>query len=73
MNDGLSFLDLKKQKPDIKIKKVDEIAEGSHSAAVFLKGNDELVQAVNEALTAMKSDGTYLKISEKYFGTDVSK
>lgn len=73
VNDGLSFLDLKKQKPDIKIKQVDEIAEGSYSAAVFLKGNDELVQAVNEALTAMHDDGTYLKISEKYFGADVSK
>lgn len=73
VNDGLSYLDLKKQKPDVAIKKVDEIAEGSHSAAVFLKGNGELAQAVNEALTAMKSDGTYLKISEKYFGADVSK
>lgn len=73
VNDGLSYLDLLKQKPDIKIKKVDEIAEGSKSAAVFLKGNDELVQAVNEALTAMHEDGTYLKISEKYFGADVSK
>jgi len=73
VNDGLSFLDLKKQKPDIKIKQVDEIAEGSHSAAVFLKGNDELVQAVNEALAAMQADGTYLRISEKYFGADVSK
>lgn len=73
VNDGLSFLDLKKQKPDVKIKQVDEIAEGSHSAAVFLKGNEEMVQAVNEALTAMKADGTYLDISEKYFGADVSK
>lgn len=73
VNDGLSYLDLKKQKPDVKIKVVDEIAEGSHSAAVFLKGNDELVKAVSEAIAAMKSDGTYLKISEKYFGADVSK
>ena len=73
INDGLSFLDLKKQKPDVKIKVVDEIAEGSLSAAVFLKGNDELIQAVNEALAEMKSDGTYLEISEKYFGVDVSK
>ncbi|WP_340023181.1 amino acid ABC transporter substrate-binding protein [Paenibacillus sp. FSL K6-1096] len=73
VNDGLSYLDLKKQRPDVKIKQVDEIAEGSHSAAVFLKGNDELVQAVNAALADMKSDGTYLKISEKYFGADVSK
>ncbi|MBW4083342.1 amino acid ABC transporter substrate-binding protein [Paenibacillus sp. S150] len=73
VNDGLSYLDLKKQKPDVKIKVVDEIAEGSQSAAAFLKGNDELVAAVNEALAAMKSDGTYLAISEKYFGADVSQ
>jgi len=73
VNDGLSFLDLKKQKPDVKIKQVDEIAEGSQSAAVFLKGNDELVKAVSDALIEMKSDGTYLTISEKYFGADVSK
>ncbi len=73
VNDGLSFLDLKKQKPDVKIKVVDEIAEGSHSAATFLKGNDELVKAVSDALAEIKSDGTYLKISEKYFGADVSK
>lgn len=73
VNDGLSYLDLKKQKPDVKIKKVDETAEGSRSAAVFLKGSGEMAQAVNEALEAMQSDGTYLKISERYFGADVSK
>jgi len=73
VNDGLSYLDLKKQKPDVKIKVVDEIPEGSQSAAVFLKGNDELVKAVSDAIVEMKSDGTYLKISEKYFGADVSK
>lgn len=73
VNDGLSYLDLKKQKPDVKIKVVDEIPDGSQSAAVFLKGNDELVKAVSDAIVEMKSDGTYLKISEKYFGADVSK
>jgi cystine transport system substrate-binding protein len=73
VNDGLSYLDLKKQKPDVKIKLVDEIAGGSESAAVFLKGNDELVKAVSETIVEMKNDGTYLKISEKYFGADVSK
>ncbi|WP_313638331.1 amino acid ABC transporter substrate-binding protein [Paenibacillus sp.] len=73
VNDGLSYLDLKKQKPDVKIKVVDEIPDGSKSAAVFLKGNDELVKAVSDAIVEMKSDGTYLKISEKYFGADVSK
>ncbi|WP_127530142.1 amino acid ABC transporter substrate-binding protein [Paenibacillus kobensis] len=73
INDNLSFLDLKKQKPDIKIKSVDETSDASQSAALFAKGNDELIRAVNQALSDMKSDGAYLKISEKYFGADVSK
>lgn len=73
INDGLSYLDLKKQKPDVKIKVVDETAEASLNGALFQKGNEELVQAVNDALTAMKDDGTYLTISQKYFGADVSK
>ncbi|MFC5530773.1 amino acid ABC transporter substrate-binding protein [Cohnella yongneupensis] len=73
INDNLSFLDLKKQKPDIKVKSVDEAPGTSRSAALFLKGNDDLVQAVNQAIAAMILDGTHLSISEKYFGADVSK
>lgn len=73
VNDGLSYLDLKKQKPDAPIKKVDESSDASHSAAVFNKGSEDLIKEVNKALADMKADGTYLKISEKYFGADVSK
>ncbi|TJY38562.1 amino acid ABC transporter substrate-binding protein [Cohnella pontilimi] len=73
INDGLSFLDFKKQKPDAPIKVVAETADASQSAFLFNKGNQELVDAVNKALDEMKSDGTYLQISEKYFGADVSK
>lgn len=73
VNDGLSFLDLKKQKPDLPLKIVDEAPDAAKNGAMFRKGNEELVQAVNKALAEIKSDGTYLKISEKYFGADVSK
>lgn len=73
VNDGLSYLDFKKQKPDAPIKVVDEAEDASHSGFLFNKGNAELVEAVNQALAEIKSDGTYLKISEKYFGEDVSK
>ena len=37
------------------------------------KGEPELVAAINKALAEIKADGTYQKISEKYFGQDVSK
>jgi len=73
VNDGLSFLDFKKQKPDSPIKIVDETNDASQSGFLFNKGNPELVEAVNKALEEMKEDGTYLEISEKYFGADVSK
>lgn len=73
VNDSLSFLDLKKQKPDTPIKIVAEQKNAEKSAALFRKGSKELVNAVNKALADMKSDGTYLRISEKWFGTDVSK
>lgn len=73
VNDGLSFLDLKKQKPDAPIKVVDTSSAASQSAGLFNKGANDLVAAANKALADMKSDGTYLKISQKYFGEDVSK
>jgi cystine transport system substrate-binding protein len=73
VNDGLSFLDFKKQRPDAKIKIVDEVKEATPSAVLINKNNKELVDAINKALADMKTDGTYLKISQKYFGADVSK
>ncbi|WP_240941023.1 amino acid ABC transporter substrate-binding protein [Paenibacillus sp. HB172176] len=73
INDSLSYLDALTQRPDLKIKQVDEEADASYSGALFRKGSDDLTAAVNDALAAMKSDGTYLTISKKYFGTDVSQ
>lgn len=72
-NDKLSYLDYKKQKPDAQIKVVDEEDEMAESALMFRQdGTDELVEAVNDALADMHEDGTYLEISEKWFGDDVS-
>jgi cystine transport system substrate-binding protein len=73
INDSLSYLDYVKQQPDSDIKVVAEQNTKDEQAILFNKGNKELVDAVNKALTDMKNDGTYLKISEKYFGQDVSK
>jgi len=75
VNDSLSYLDFKKHKPDAKIKQVAVYEGGSNdqSAILVRKGDPELVAAINHALATIKSNGTYLKISEKYFGKDVSK
>lgn len=73
VNDSLSYLDLKKQKPDAPIKVVASQTTKDESGILFNKGNKELVAAVNKALKDMKVDGTYLKISQKWFNEDVSK
>lgn len=73
INDSLSFLDFKKQKPDAPVKVVAEKSDADHSGIIVRKGDPELVEAINKALADIKADGTYLKISEKYFGQDVSQ
>jgi len=37
------------------------------------KGSSDLVKAVNEALASAKADGTLTKLSNKYFGFDISE
>lgn len=73
INDSLTYLDFKKQRPEAPIKIVDAQKTKDQSAIMFNKGNKELVAAVNKILNNMKSDGTYLKISKKWFNEDVSK
>ncbi|MEH7275999.1 amino acid ABC transporter substrate-binding protein [Neobacillus vireti] len=73
VNDKLSYLDLIKQKPDSPLKVVEELDDPVKNGFMFRKDNKELIDAVNKALLELKNDGTYLSISQKYFGTDVSK
>ncbi|WP_207478694.1 amino acid ABC transporter substrate-binding protein [Arenibaculum pallidiluteum] len=73
LNDSLTFLDFKKQKPNANVKVVATEDKASHSGIIVRKGETALVAAINQALEAIKGDGTYSKISLKYFGADVSK
>ena len=73
INDSLSFYDFKKQQPDADIKIVATQADADFSGVLLAKGKPELLAAINEALEAIKADGTYAEISNKYFGEDVSQ
>ena len=73
INDSLSYLDFKKQKPDAKLKVAATEAKGDQSAVLLAKGQPELLAAINQTLRTAKQDGSYQKISLKYFGTDVSQ
>ncbi len=71
INDKLSVLDFKNQKPDAKVKIIAEADDAAQSGLMFRKGNETLVEAVNEALNEMIEDGTYESISDKWFGENV--
>ncbi|MBS7537318.1 amino acid ABC transporter substrate-binding protein [Ancylobacter sonchi] len=73
LNDSLSFLDFKKHKPDAPVKIVAEQKDADYSGVIVRKGNPDLVAAINRALDDIKADGTYARISDTYFGADVSK
>jgi cystine transport system substrate-binding protein len=73
INDSLSFFDFKKQQPDANLKIVATEANADYSGVLLAKGKPELLAAINEALAAIKQDGTYAQISQKYFGEDVSQ
>ncbi|KGT72761.1 amino acid ABC transporter substrate-binding protein, partial [Bradyrhizobium japonicum] len=73
INDGLSVLDLLHQKPEMPIKIVAKDPDAAHNGFMFRKGSKELVDAFNKALDDMAKDGTLTKISQNWFGEDVSK
>ncbi|MBY0086559.1 amino acid ABC transporter substrate-binding protein [Brevibacillus sp. M2.1A] len=73
INDGISLLDFMKQKPDVPIKIIAKDPNVAKNGFLFRKDSAELVDAFNKALDDMTKDGTLAKISEKWFGADVSK
>lgn len=73
LNDKLTWLDFKKNSDASGLKVAAETADASKSAFAFAKGSDTLVKAVDKALATLSDNGTLKKISEKYFGEDVSK
>ncbi|PLR96840.1 amino acid ABC transporter substrate-binding protein [Bacillus sp. T33-2] len=49
-----------------------QLIERSEQAVVIPKDNPVLLKRVNEALENLRNDGTLRKISEKYFGQDIT-
>lgn len=73
-NEKLSVLDYMKQKKNADIKVIEGDAEKSQSAFVFTKKTDKaLIDKVNKAIDDLQKDGELKKISEKWFGEDVTQ
>jgi len=75
MNDNLAVLDYLKKFPDsdLEIKLVAPASEKRGSGLILLKGNDEVVDKLNEAMMALEAEGTLTELSQEFFGADISK
>lgn len=59
--------------PDIPVKILEDVYFNANSTGfLFAKKNQALKAKIDDALTTLKKDGTLKKISNQYFGTDVS-
>jgi L-cystine transport system substrate-binding protein len=72
INDSLALLEYQKTTGDKSVKIAAKIDPATKQALVFRKNEAALQTQVDGALKALKADGTLARISEKYFGEDVS-
>lgn len=75
LNAELSFYDYLAEHPDTPIKIVARTKEANSVAMPIRKGDEtkSFREAVNKAIDELAADGTLSKLSEKYFGNDITK
>lgn len=75
LNAEVVFNDYKKVHPEANIK-IATFSDDVERVAIPVRKSDEtkaLLEAINKALDELAADGTLGKLSEKYFGLDISK
>lgn len=75
LNAEVSFYDYLAEHPDAPIKIVALTEEASEVSVPLRKGEEtvSLREAMNQAIEELSEDGTLSALSEKYFGSDISK
>ena len=73
INDELTYLDYEHTEGDTGLAIAATTDDEAHNAVAFRPGSDSLIKAVDKALVPRRKDATLAKISEKYFGEDVSQ
>ena len=74
LNADVSFYDYLNVHPDADFKIVAQTEDASHVAIPLRKGDNSatLLEAVNNAIDELRTDGTLKELGEKYFGQDIS-
>jgi cystine transport system substrate-binding protein len=72
LNDRLMVAYLLKQS-NLPLKAGAMVGTGNPSAIPFKQGNPKFAKAIDDAMTQLEADGTFAKISDKWFGIDVTK
>ena len=73
LNAELSFYDYMAEHPEADLKIVALTEEATHVAIPVRKGETALLEALNDAIDALREEGELTRISEAYFGADVTK
>ncbi len=75
LNAELSFYDYMTEHPDANLKVVALTEEASRVSIPVRKDDDSasLLEAINQALVELAKEGELTRVSEAYFGTDISK
>lgn len=72
LNAETAFYDYLNKHPDTAVKIVTTTDTTTSSQIPVPKGNERLVEAIDEALGEMRSSGELAQLSEQYFGADVT-
>lgn len=75
LNAEVTFYDYMNTHPEAELKVAALTEEASHVAIPMRKGEetDSLREAINQAIAELAEEGALSEISEKYFGTDITK
>jgi polar amino acid transport system substrate-binding protein len=68
--DRFAAIEMIQANPSAKLA-IGESVSNERIAMAVAKGNDSLRDALNQGLAETLKDGTYAKLSQKYFGQDV--
>ncbi len=72
LNDRLMLAYLTKNS-NLPLRPSPNVGEGNPSVISFKKGNPKFAKAISDTMTQLEADGTFMKISDKWFGIDVIK